>query len=194
MQSYLTRQAAHDVEPFILQRWSPRAFTGEALPQGELLRMLEAARWAPSSYNAQPWRFAYAHRESADWPRFLGLLSETNQLWARHAAVLLVVLSRTTMGPENRPNHAHSFDAGAAWYALSLQANAQGWHTHAMVGFDMKRAAAELRVPDDYRVEAAIAIGRIGDKASLPEHLQARETPNQREKVEAFAFEGGFPV
>jgi hypothetical protein len=97
------------------------------------------------------------------------------------------------MGPEgNTPNHAHSFDTGAAWSNLALQATAQGWHAHGMVGFDMPRAAVELGVPDDYRVEAAIAIGRQGDKAMLPEALQGRESPNAREPVETFAFEGRF--
>jgi nitroreductase len=195
MTSFLTRTSDHEIEPFILQRWSPRAFTGEAMPHEELLRIFEAARWAPSSYNAQPWRFLYAHRDTPAWPKFLGLLIEFNQSWAHRAAVLLIAVSKKKMGPEgNTLNHSHSFDCGAAWNNLALQATAQGWHAHAMVGFDIPRAAIELGVPDEYRVEAAIAIGRQGDKSTLPEPLQAREAPNQREKVASFAFEGGFPA
>ena len=192
MTNFLTRSSDHDIEPLILQRWSPRAFTGETMPQAELLRVLEAARWAPSSYNAQPWRFLYARRDTLAWPKFLGLLAESNRLWARNASVLMIALSKRTMDPGGKPNHAHSFDTGAAWSNLALQANAMGWHAHAMVGFDIPRAAAELGVPEDYRVEAAIAIGRQGDKSMLPEPLQAREAPNSRNPVTAFAFEGGF--
>jgi nitroreductase len=198
MTQFHGRTSHHEIEPLILQRWSPRAFTGEKMPHSELMRLFEAARWAPSSFNSQPWRFLYAHRDGPAWPIFLNLLVEFNQSWARNAAVLIVVVSKMTMRSQGRdaeaPSHSHSFDTGAAWQNLSLQANAMGWHTHGMVGFDMARAAVELRVPEGYRVEAAIAIGRMGDRATLPEALQAREAPNEREPVESFAFEGGFPA
>jgi nitroreductase len=196
MTSFETRTADHEIEPIFLQRWSPRAFTGEAMPQAELMRIFEAARWAPSSYNSQPWRYVYAHRDTPDWPLFLGLLVEFNRSWAEHAAVLIVALSKSTMrsiGTEKDvPSHSHSFDAGAAWGNMALQATALGWHAHGMVGFDMPKAFADLEVPAGYRVEAAIALGRKGDKAILPEPMQQREAPNSRDKVEAFAFEGRF--
>jgi nitroreductase len=196
MTSYQTRHADHDIEPIFLRRWSPRAFTGEAMPAEELARIFEAARWAPSSYNSQPWRFLYAHRDTAHWPVFLGLLNPFNQSWAERAAVLIVALSKSTMRPagadQDVPSHSHSFDAGAAWAQLALQATAQGWHAHAMVGFDIPRAFAALNVPAGYRVEAAIALGRQGDKAMLPAQLQERETPNGRDPVAGFAMQGGF--
>jgi nitroreductase len=195
MTSFEGRTSDHDIEPLFLKRWSPRAFTGAAIPPAELARIFEAARWAPSSSNLQPWRYLYAHRDTPHWPLFLGFLSETNQSWAQHTAVLLIALSKSTMrraGTEI-PSHTHSFDAGAAWANLALQATLLGWHAHAMAGLDMKRAAADLNVPDGYRVEAAIAIGKRADKSTLPEQMQAREVPNTREKVENFAFEGGFP-
>ena len=91
------------------------------------------------------------------------------------------------------PSHSHSFDAGAAWAQLALQATRSGWQAHAMVGFDMERAFAELNVPAGYRVEAAVAIGRQGDKSMLPEGLQARETPSGRNPLSAIALAGGFP-
>jgi len=190
------RTADHEIEPLFLQRWSPRAFTGEPIPEPELSRIFEAARWAPSSSNVQPWRFLYARRDTPFWPKFLGLLSATNQLWAQHTAVLIVALSKATRQPASggasMPSHSHSFDCGAAWLSMALQATAMGWHAHGMGGFDIPRAAIELNVPADYRVEAAIAIGRRGDKSSLPEPMQARETPNTREPISFFAFEGGF--
>jgi nitroreductase len=197
MTYFLTRTSEHDIEAIFLQRWSPRAFTGAPIPHAELLRIFEAARWAPSSYNSQPWRFLYACRDTPSWPIFLDLLGDMNRSWAQHAAVLIIALSKTTMRPPGRdtdvPSHSHSFDTGAAWANLALQATAMGWHAHGMVGFDMPRAAVELNIPQGYRVEAAIAIGRQGDKSILPEALQAREFPNAREKVENFAFEGAFP-
>jgi nitroreductase len=196
MTQFAGRTADHEIEPLILQRWSPRAFTGEPIPETELARIFEAARWAPSSSNAQPWRFLYAHRDTPRWPVFLGLLSQTNQVWAQHAAVLIVAVSKTTLRRAGRnedvPSHSHSFDCGAAWANLALQSIAMGWHAHGMGGFDMPRATTELNVPADYRVEAAIAIGRRGDKSLLPEALQAREAPNGREPISFFAFEGGF--
>jgi nitroreductase len=196
MISFETRTADHDIEPIFLERWSPRAFTGEAMPQAELLRIFEAARWAPSSYNSQPWRFLYAHRDTPDWELFLGLLAESNRGWAHRAAVLMVMLSKSTMRPvgadRDVPSHSHSFDAGAAWGNLALQATKLGWYAHAMVGFDMAKAFAELHVPAGYRVEAAIALGRRGDKSVLPEPLQQREAPNGRDQVDSFVFEGRF--
>jgi nitroreductase len=196
MTSFQTRNSDHEIEPIFLQRWSPRAYTGEAMPSEELARIFEAARWAPSSYNSQPWRFLYAHRDTAHWELFLGLLNEFNRSWAERASVLIVALSKSTMRPigadKDIPSHSHSFDTGAAWAQLALQATAQGWHAHAMVGFDMAKAFAELNVPAGYRVEAAIAIGRQGDKSLLPEPLRQREEPNGRDKVAAFAIEGVF--
>jgi nitroreductase len=196
MRSYAGRTADHDIDPLFLQRWSPRAFTGEPIPESELARIFEAARWAPSSSNAQPWRFLYARRDTPPWPKFLGLLSPTNQAWAQHTAVLIVAVSQTTRQPSGggppRPSHSHSFDCGAAWLSMALQATAMGWHAHGMAGFDIPRAAIELNVPADYRVEAAIAIGRHGNKSALPEAQQAREAPNGREPISSFTFEGGF--
>ncbi len=198
MTQFDTRTSDHEIEPMFLQRWSPRAFTGEPIPQSVLLQIFEAARWAPSSYNAQPWRFLYARRDTPAWPTFLGLLIEFNQSWAKNASVLIIAISKTTMRSASRdaehPNHTHSFDTGAAWSNLAHQATALGWHAHGMVGFDIARAATELHVPEGYRVEAAIAIGKQCDKSTLPEALQAREFPSSRDPVSAFAFEGTFPA
>jgi nitroreductase len=198
MTSFQGRIADHPVEKMFLERWSPRAFTGAPIPEATLATIFEAARWAPSSYNSQPWRFLYARRDTASWPMFLGLLGEFNRSWASQAAVLIIVASKKTMLPPGAkdavPSHSHSFDTGAAWQNLALQATALGWHTHAMVGFDIPRSVVELGVPEDYRVEAAIAIGKQGDKATLPEALQARETPNGRNPITEFAFEGRFPA
>ncbi|MCQ8241447.1 nitroreductase family protein [Rhizosaccharibacter radicis] len=190
------RVADHPIEPFFLERWSPRAFTGEAIPENELFTLFEAARWAPSSYNSQPWRFVYARRDTPHWEPMLALLNEFNQSWAAQAGALVIVLSNSVMLPPGKdrpvPSHSHSFDAGAASMALALQAARSGWAAHAMVGFDIDRAFAQLNVPQGYRVEAAIAIGRRGDKSTLSEALQEREAPNGRNPIGQFVSEGRF--
>jgi nitroreductase len=190
------RVADHPIEQVFLDRWSPRAFTGEPIPQSVLFTLFEAARWAPSSYNSQPWRFLYATNNNAHWDKFLGLLVPFNQSWAKTASALVFAVAETTMampGQDARvPSHSHSFDVGAAWGYLALQATFLGWHTHAMVGVDFDRVRTELKVPDDVRVEAAIAIGKHGPKTLLPEAMQAREFPSPRKPVAEIALEGGF--
>lgn len=190
------RTADHPVARLFLDRWSPRAFTGERIPQSTLLTLFEAARWAPSSYNSQPWRFLYATREGAHWDQFLGLLNEFNQSWAKMGSALIFVLSDTTMvvpGKDARvPSRSHSFDAGAAWGSLALQASLVGWHAHAMVGIDFEGVRRKLNVPDEYHVEAGIVVGKLGPKTLLPEALQAREIPSPRKPVVDIAFEGSF--
>jgi nitroreductase len=190
------RVADHPIERVFLDRWSPRAFTGEPIPQSVLFSIFEAARWAPSSYNSQPWRFLYATNGNAHWDKFLNLLIPFNQSWAKTASALVFVVSETTMAMQGKdarvPSHSHSFDTGAAWGYLALQATHLGWHTHGMVGIDFDRVRTELKVPDDVRVEAAIAIGKQGPKTLLPEALQAREFPSDRKPVAEIALEGGF--
>jgi nitroreductase len=190
------RVADYPINKVFLERWSPRAFTGEAIPESELFSLIEAARWAPSSYNSQPWRFLYARRDTAHWERFLGLLNEFNRGWAQHASALIFMLSKSTMRPPGKdadiPSRSHSFDAGSAWAYLALQGVKSGWATHGMVGLDFDEAFAVLGVPEGYRIEAAIAVGRRGDKSILPERMQAQETPNGRMTVREIAFEGGF--
>jgi len=192
------RTAGHPIDPLFLERWSPRAFTSAALSESDLMTILEAGRWAPSSYNSQPWRFLYARRDTPHWEKFLGLLNEFNRSWAQRAGALIVMVSRSTMLPPGAekpvPSHSHSFDAGAAWGQIALQATRMGFQAHGMVGFDIPRATIELNVPDGFRVEAAIAIGKPGDKSILPEGLQAREAPSSRNPLAASALEGGFPA
>ena len=196
MTSVGPRTSDYEIEPLFLERWSPRAFSGEAIPESELMRILEAARWAPSSYNSQPWRFVYARRDTPHWEKMLSLLNDMNRSWAKEAAVVMIMASSSTMQPPGMdkpvPSYTHSFDAGSAWGYLALQATKLDWHAHGMVGFDKERAFAELGFTEGYRVECAIAIGKIGDKSKLPEALQAREVPNGRKPLAETAFEGQF--
>ena len=191
------RISEFDIDPVFLDRWSPRAFTGEAMEETDLLTILEAARWAPSASNYQPWRFVHALNTSADWPDFVALLNESNQVWASSASALVFLfsdtLSRRNDGSEPRPLRSHSFDTGAAWAMLSLQALRSGYLAHAMGGVDFERALEVLDAPADFRAEAAVAIGRRADPDTLPDHLKTREVPSGRKKLADVAFAGRFP-
>lgn len=184
------------VDSLFVGRWSPRAFTGESLSRETLLTFIEAARWAPSAYNAQPWRFIYALKGGADWERFLGLLLERNQAWAKNASALVFIVSKESLVPpgksEAQPNGSHSFDAGAAWASFAFQASLSGWQTHGIGGFDRDRALTELRIPEGYTLEAGIAVGRRGDPAALPDWARAIEAPNGRKPLTEIAAEGTF--
>ena len=190
----MTRTAHPRILPAIVERWSPRSFDGQPMPQADLEVILEAAGLAPSAYNVQPWRFLYAHRDTPDFARFLSALVEFNQSWAKEASVLLYVLSAETSGSENKPNHSHSFDAGAAWAMLALQAHDMGYITHGMSGVDFAKAAEVLKVPEGYRIEAAIALGRQAPIERLPEPLREREVISGRKPVSEIAFAGDLPA
>lgn len=189
------RVADFPIDPLFLQRWSPRAFDGSAMPEGDALTLFEAARWAPSAFNGQPWRFVYAHRGDGDWERLLDLLIPWNREWAQSASLIVYFLSdsltRTKWAGE-QVSHSHSFDCGAAWASFALQATRMGYLAHGMSGVDFERARAELAVPERFRIEAAAVVGRIGDPAMLPEKLRAREVPSGRRPLEEIVFRGRF--
>ncbi len=166
--------------------------SGEALTEAELLTVFEAARWAPSTYNEQEWRFLYARRETPQWGAFFSLLAEANQLWCKEAAVLVVVLASKVFARNGKPNPVHLYDAGAGWENLALQATAMGLVAHGMSGFDYERAASELRVPESFAVAAMFALGRPGDPEKLPADYQEMEKPSQRRPVRESICEGVF--
>ena len=186
------RKATHPIDPLILNRWSPRAMTGEEIADADLMSLFEAARWAPSSYNNQPWRFLYAKRNTQHWQKFFDLMVEFNQGWAKNASVLVVVVSKKTFDHNSNPSHTHSFDAGAAWENCALEGSRRGLVVHGMEGFDYNKARTVLNVPDDYSVEAMIAIGKRAPKESLPEQMQEREVPSQRKPLNEIIMEGMF--
>lgn len=186
------RKADHSIDNLFIDRWSPRAMSGDPIPESDLRVLFEAARWAPSSYNNQPWRILYAHRESEHWELFFDLLVATNKVWARNAAVLLLMVSKTTFDHNGKPSVTHSFDCGAAWASLAFQGVLKGYVVHGMQGFDYERARISLNIPDEYRVEAMAAVGRPGSREALPEDLQKRESPNDRKKLVETVCEGPF--
>jgi nitroreductase len=188
------RESQYPIDPMFLDRWSPRAFTGEIINESDLLTILDAAHWAPSSANQQPWRFIYALKGSEDWDKFVDLLVESNQEWAKNASALMFVVSRGFSGEfsEGRKSYTHSFDAGAAWGHLAIQARFLGFYTHGMGGIKHDLIREAFSIPEGYRVEAAIALGRIADKSVLSERNQEREVPSNRRPLSEVAFKGKF--
>lgn len=186
------RKPSYDINPLILDRWSPRSFSDYVLSDKELYSLFEAARWAPSAFNNQPWRFIYAKRGSKHWNTLFDLLVDFNKQWCARASVLAVIVSHKLFEHNNKPSRSHQFDTGAAWENLALQATFQGLAVHAMEGFDLETARKNLGIPDEYDVLAMVAIGRKGPKESLPPELQKRETPSDRKPVTEIIMEGRF--
>src|SRR5437879_2651548 len=130
------RKPDHPIEPIFVHRWSPRSMNGEPLSEAEIVTLFEAARWAPSTYNEQEWRFLYARRDTPQWPTFFDLLMEGNRAWCHRAALLSVVAAHKVFERNGQPNPVHIFDAGLAYENLALQGAAMGLVVHAMQGFD----------------------------------------------------------
>ena len=170
-------------------RWSPRAFTGEPLPRWQVEAMLEAARWAPSCFNDQPTTFHYA-LEAPARERILRLLLPGNGVWASRAPMLMLVSVRRHFLRGGKRNHYGSFDAGAAWMSLALQARKLGLYAHAMAGFDHDGAYGELGLSkEEHRVIAALAVGRRGRREYLPPEPRKDERPNGRKPLSEVGVE-----
>lgn len=181
----------HDLFP---ARWSPRAMTGEALTQQDMNSLLEAARWAPSGGNGQPWRMVYALRGSAEFPVFLDLLVPSNQVWAKQAGALVLFVSATLFEHNGKPSPSHAFDTGAAWMSLALQGSLMGLVVHGIGGFDREKARAVLGIPETFALHAMAAIGHRAAADTLPEALREREKPSPRKSLDEIAFAGKWPT
>ncbi|HEV2859891.1 MAG TPA: nitroreductase family protein [Pyrinomonadaceae bacterium] len=186
------RRAGRPVEQLFVDRWSPRAMSGEEIAEEDLMTLFEAARWAPSSYNNQPWRIMYARRGTEHWDKFFGLLVEGNRAWAQNAAALVLFASKETFDFNGQPYPTHSYDTGAAWENFALQGWLKGYVVHGMQGFDYERARTELSIPEGFRVEAMAAVGRPAPKETLPDNLRQREEPSDRKELSEIVCEGPF--
>ncbi|MCT2534616.1 nitroreductase family protein [Aquibacillus koreensis] len=178
------RKADHDIDPIFLNRWSPRSFLDKEVPEDKLFSIVEAARWAPSSMNKQPWRFILA-RTKEDRERFHAFIMDGNLKWCKTAPAYMLIISE-----KNGPTHA--FDTGTAWGYLALQAAHHGLITHAMGGFHKDKAREMLQIPEDYDLHAVVAIGYQGEKLTLPEDIQEREKPSDRRALTETVIEGTF--
>jgi len=166
----------------ILERWSPRAFANKPVSKHDLRMIFEAARWAASSYNEQPWRFLVGHKGDATYQKIFDSLVEFNQSWASSAPVLILSAASKTFAHNGAPNKYAVHDTGAATAYLSLQATALGLHTHSMAGFDQDKARAAFGIPDTFHIGAVTALGYLGDVDNLPEGLIDRELAKRERK------------
>jgi nitroreductase len=187
------RTPDHDVLEIFPRRWSPRAMASKGVSDVDLQRLFEAARWAPSSYNEQPWRFIYAKRDTPQWDTLFDLLVEGNRAWAHSAGALILLISKKTFSKTGDPNSVHVFDAGAAWQNLALQGASMGLVVHGMAGFDTDRAPEAVGIPDGWSVCAMIAVGHPGEIDDLPDQLQGPDkSPTGRKPISEIAMEGKF--
>ncbi len=186
------RKAEHPIAQLFLDRWSPRAMSGESISEEVLFTLFEAARWAPSSFNGQPWRLLYARRDTEQWPLFFDLLVDFNKSWTKNAAALILFISKKTFEHNGEPAITHSFDTGAAWENFALQGSLSGLVVHGMQGFDYERARSVLQIPEDFSVEAMAAVGRPGRVEDLPERIREREAPSDRRPLAGTIMEGRF--
>jgi nitroreductase len=185
------RSAEAPIDPHFLDRWSSRSFAPDEVTPEQIQSLFEAARWAPSASNLQPWLFVYAH-EPESLERVRPIVRDGNRRWADQAPLLVFVFARRHDAKGNA-NHLAAYDTGAAWMSLALQASKLGLVAHAMGGIHHDRAYAILGVPsDEYEALVGIAIGKRGGADQLPEDLRARESPSPRRAIREFAFPGAF--
>jgi nitroreductase len=181
-----------EVDPLFVERWSRRALSDRPLSAQQIATLFEAARWAPSASNLQPWLFVYASQPES-LARARTLLKELNQRWAAHAPLLVFVFARKRHPETGAALRTAAFDTGAAWQSLALQAHKLGLSAHAMGGIHLDETYAALGVPSaDFDAIAGIAVGYPGDRESLPGDLHEREQPNARKSTREFVFEGRY--
>jgi nitroreductase len=182
--------AVDGVLPILHQRWSPRSFADRDVAPADLAKVFEAARWAASSYNEQPWRFFVGDRNSLTYKKIFDSLVPPNQAWAVHVPVLILGVAKTKFSHNGSPNRVALYDLGAAASYLTLQASALGLATHQMAGFDPAAASRALEIPEDYICGAIIALGYQGEPSALPnDQLITQEVaPRQRKSLGEFVF------
>jgi nitroreductase len=182
----------HPILKLLAERWSPYGFEDQPVPEGDLRSLFEAARWAASSYNEQPWNYVVATREDAvEFGRLLGCLVETNQAWAKTAPVLVLGVVSLQFAKNKQDNRAAVHDLGLAAGNLLVEATARGLFVHQMIGILPDKARELYRIPEHFEAWTALAIGYKGDPAKLPDALRARDlTPRQRKPLGKFVFTG----
>lgn len=186
--------AHFSIDTLLAERWSPRAFEDRSIEPAKLRQLFEAARWAASSYNDQPWFYIVASRDNpAEFQKMLDCLVEFNQAWAKAAPVLAISVARTKFKHDGSVNRHAQHDVGAASASLALQAQSLGLAVHQMAGFDPQRARDTYHIPADHEPMAAMAIGYPGDPAALPDKLREREmSPRSRRPISEFVFAGDW--
>jgi Nitroreductase len=186
--------ADYPIEEVIRRRWSPRAFSDRMVEPEKLRSLFEAARWAPSSFNEQPWSFVVTTRNNPDeYAQMLSCLVEKNQQWAQLAPVLMVSVAKLNFEKSGKPNRHAFHDVGLAMGTMLVQATALGLFVHQMAGFSVDKVREAFGVPDGFEPVAAVAIGYEADPEVLPEAFREQEVgPRRRKPISEFVFAGGF--
>ena len=187
------RKPQAQVDRLFVERWSPRAFSSRALEEDRIATLFEAARWSPSSFNLQPWLFLYETIGGAARADFEAVMVPLNREWASKAPLLVLALSERDEKDVTAVSSRATFDSGAAWMALALQARTLGLYSHAMGGIDRDAAHERLSIPrEKYSVNCMIAVGHLGDPSDLPDKLRENEKPSERKDLAAVARCGRF--
>lgn len=187
------RSSQYPILKAILHRWSPRAMSGEPLSQNEeLMTVLEAGRWAPSSYNNQPWHFVYGIKGTPAWDNLFNVLGSFNQSWCKNGGALVCVVAAKNFIKTGKPSRTHLLDTGAAWENMAIQATEMGLVSHGMEGFDYEKARIALKVPDTHEVVMIFVLGKPAPASTLPPEMAEREVPSDRVPLDQIVSEGIF--
>ncbi len=187
----MVRKVQYNILSEIENRWSPRAFSSEKISEEDIFATLEAARLAPSCYNEQPWRYIVAYKDE-DLNVMRELIDKENRVWADNAPVLIMFLSKRRFKYNSRENYWHMFDVGASWGYLTIEASRRNLITRGIGGFNMTRARRILKIPYNYDIVSMVALGKQGDKNSLPENLREKEYPSDRKPLSEILHIGKF--
>ncbi|RLD64719.1 MAG: nitroreductase [Bacteroidetes bacterium] len=184
----------HKVIEIIKNRWSPRSFSGKEIDQESISSLFEAASWAASAFNEQPWRFIYATKNNDKiYKQILDSLIDWNQNWAKSAPLLILTVTKLKFSHNNEPNRTAFYDLGQAIGQLGLQASSMGLFVHQMTGFDNEKAEKTFNIPEGYIAVSVLAVGYLGKAKDLNEDLEKMEiSPRERKNMDSFVFEGDF--
>ena len=187
-------QVEHEVHEFIKNRWSPRSFDDKRIEKETILSLFEAARWAASAYNEQPWRFVYATKDNREnYNKLLECVNENNRVWIATAPLLILTVIKNDMVRDNKPNRCAMHDLGLATGNIMAEAMSLDLYVHVISGFDSEKACTLFNISSAYSPVTMITVGYLGKPDALPEKFKAPETsPRTRKKIEEFAFEGIF--
>lgn len=192
MTKFLQRESTYPIMPLFLSRISYRALSEERLTEDELMSLFEAARWAPSSYNNQPWRYLYARRGDPEWDVMYRSLIDWNKTWCATADTLVVVISRNNFELNNKPSVTAQFDTGASWMGLAMEAAARNIIAHGMQGFDYEAIRKDFAIPEGFTIEAMVGIGKPGNPERLPPEMRAKDVPSDRKPLSQIISRGRF--
>ena len=183
----------YSINKLIEYRWSTRSFSSKPVKREQLQSILEAARWAPSAFNEQPWRFILGQKGDSTYDTILSTLIDWNIIWASNASVLILNIAKKTFTRNGNNNVTFKYDLGQAVAFMILEAINQGLHTHQMSGFDANKAVKLFDIPNDFQTVSVTVLGYYGNVDDLPEDMATMETkPRERKGLDEIVFRDKF--